>query len=152
MDPRQAATEAGVPTISFEVGEPMKFQRRMIRRGAIGIRNVLADLGMNGFRRTPPPFQVVVTSHGWVRARKGGIPDLRVRPGDIIERGRTIAVNTKPFGTEADRIRAPYGGLVVSCATMPMVFPGAAVCHLVPVGVRGRMFRKLLKRRRLPFD
>jgi len=149
---RRASTEAGVPTIVYEAGEPLKFQKHLIRHGVTGVRNVLADLRMIDSPRTPPAFQVVVSDHRWIRAEKGGILDLAVRPGDIIDRGDTIAVNTKPFGTEVSRLRAPYAGLVVSCTTIPMVFPGAAVCHLVPLGARYRVLRKLLVRRRPSFE
>ncbi len=148
---RRAATEAGVPTIVYEAGEPLKFQEPLIRRGVKGLRNVLADLRMYEFPRASPPLQIVVTDHRWVRAEKGGILNLEVRPGDIIDRGDTIAVNTKPFGTEVSRLRAPYAGLVAGCTTVPMVFPGAAVCHLVPLDARHRVLGKLLRRQRSSF-
>ena len=149
---RRAATEAGVPAIVFEAGEPLKFQKPLIQRGVKGLRNVLADLRMVDSPRTPPPFRIVVTDHRWIRAVKGGILDLEVKPGDIMDRGDTIAVNTKPFGTEVGRLRAPYAGLVVGCVTVPMVFPGAAVCHLAPLGARARALGKLLSRQRLSFQ
>ena len=117
-----------------------------------GIKNVLADLKMAPFERTSPLFQIVVTDHRWIRAQKGGILNLNVKPGDIIEKGETIAVNTKPFGTEVSRLQAPHSGLVVGCTTVPMVLPGQAVCHLVQLGARTRVLQKLLSRQELPFE
>lgn len=149
---RRAASQAGVPTIVYEAGEPLKFQMTLIRRGVEGVCNVLADLRMYAFERVPPPFRIVVDDHRWVRAQKGGILNLHVRPGDIIEKGNVIAVNTKPFGTEVRRILAPYTGLVVGCTTVPMVIPGSAVCHLVSLGSRTGVVRRLLERRALPFE
>jgi len=149
---RRAATQAGVPTIVYEAGEPLKFQKPLIRRGVEGICNVLAELRMYPFERVPPPFQLVVDDHRWIRAKRGGILDLQVRPGDIIDRGGVIAVNTKPFGTEVRRILAPYTGLVAGCATIPMVIPGSAVCHLVSLGSRTEAVRRMLERRALPFE
>jgi hypothetical protein len=147
---RRAATEAGIPAIVFEAGEPLRFQKPLIERGVRGIRNVLSDLGMAGYRRTPPLFRIIVKGRRWIRAVKGGILNLEVKPGDIIRRGETVAVNTRPFGTAVRRIRAPYAGLVVGCATVPMVFPGAAVCRLAPLGRRADALAKLLRRRRFP--
>jgi predicted deacylase len=149
---RRAASEAGVPTIVYEAGEPLRFQKKLIQRGLEGIENVLADLKMYEFERTSPAFQLVVDDHRWVRAQKGGILQLNVKPGDIIEKGEDIAVNTKPFGTEVSRIKAPYTGLVVGCTTLPMVIPGSAICHLVALEARYRVLRKVLERRGLLFE
>ena len=78
--------------------------------------------------------------------------NLQVKPGDIIEKDEVIAVNSKPFGTELKRIRAPYSGLVVGCTTLPMVIPGSAVCHLVSLGARSAIVRRLLERQALAFE
>jgi hypothetical protein len=149
---RRAASEAGVPTIVYEAGEPLKFQKNLVRRGVEGIRNVLADLKMCDFERESPAFQIVVDDHRWIRAEKGGILQLNVKPGDIIEKGEDIAVNTKPFGTEVSRVKAPYTGLVVGCTTLPMVIPGSAICHLVALESRYRVLKKVLERRGLLFE
>jgi predicted deacylase len=149
---RRAASRAGVPTIVYEAGEPLKFQKTLIRRGVEGILNVLADLRMIEVERVRPPFQIIVEDHRWIRAKRGGILNMQVKPGDIIERDEVIAVNTKPFGTEVRRIRAPYAGLVVGCTTLPMVIPGSAVCHLVSLGARAGVVRRLLERQALPFE
>jgi predicted deacylase len=149
---RRAASEAGVPTIVYEAGEPLKFQKNLVRRGVEGIQNVLADLRMFEFERESPAFQIVVDDHRWIRAEKGGILQLNVKPGDIIEKGQVIAVNTKPFGTEVSRVKAPYTGLVVGCTTLPMVIPGSAICHLIALESRYRVLKKVLERRGLLFE
>jgi predicted deacylase len=149
---RRAASRAGVPTIVYEAGEPLKFQKPLIRRGVEGILNVLADLKMYEVDRVRPSFQIIVEDHRWIRAKRGGIVNLQVKPGDIIEKNEVIAVNTKPFGTEVRRIRAPYSGLVVGCATLPMVIPGSAVCHLVSLGPRSAVVKRLLERQALAFE
>ena len=149
---RHAATRAGIPTIVYEAGEPMKFQKGLVRQGVSGIKNVMGELGMSDFPRTPPAFQMVVDERGWIRAEKGGILILNVKPGDILQKGEDIAVITKPFGTEIARMRAPYTGLVVGCTTIPMVLPGSAVVNLAKLGAKHRLFRRLLKRQRLHFE
>ncbi len=149
---RRAATQAGVPTIVYEAGEPLKFQTALIRRGVEGIRNVLADLKMAEFDRASPAFQIIVDDHRWIRAERGGILMMKVKPGDVIEKGQDIAVNTKPFGTELRRLKAPYSGLVVGTATVPMAIPGSAVCHLVALDARFLRLKKILERQGLPFE
>lgn len=149
---RSAATKAGIPTIVFEAGEPLKFQQNLIRKGIDGVKNAIAELGMYNFQRVSPLFQFVVDDHRWIRAEKGGIMILNVRPGDIIEKGEEIALNTKPFGTEVNRLKAPYTGLVVGTTTIPMVIPGSAVCHLVKLDHRAQTMKKLMRRQRLSYE
>jgi predicted deacylase len=149
---RSAATRVGIPTIVFEAGEPLKFQRNLIQKGIDGVRNALTEIGMYSFPRTSPLFQIVVEDHRWIRAAKGGIMILNVQPGDIIEKGEDIAMNTKPFGTEVGRLQAPYTGLVVGCTTIPMVIPGSAVCHLVKLDHRAPTLKKLMRKQRLLFE
>ena len=149
---RHAATRAGVPSIVYEAGEPMKFQRGLIKQGLAGIKNVMGELGMYEFPRVSPRFQMVVDERGWIRAEKGGILLLNVKPGDIIRKGEDIAITTRPFGTEVARVRAPYTGLVVGCTTIPMTLPGSAICNLAKLGPKHRLFRRLLRRQRLLFE
>jgi predicted deacylase len=149
---RFAATKLGIPTIVYEAGEPMKFQQRLIARGVTGIKNVMSDLGMYDFSRESPPFQVIIDDHKWIRASRGGILMMQIKPGDLVEKGDVIAVTTKPFGAEVMRLKAPYSGLVVGTTTMPMAIPGSAVCHLVKLGSRLRPMKGMLKRKPLVFD
>lgn len=99
---RAAATRAGIPSVVFEAGEPLKFQPALVEKGVEGVRNAIAELGMYPFERVSPLFQIVVDDHRWIRAERGGIMVLNVRPGDIIEKGEEIGLNTKPFGTEVN--------------------------------------------------
>jgi hypothetical protein len=149
---RHAATQAGIPTIVYEAGEPMKFQKHLVRQGVAGIKNVMGELGMYEFPRVSPPFQMVVDERGWIRADKGGILLLNVQPGDIIRKGEDIAVIVKPFGTEVARIRAPYTGLVVGATTTPLSLPGSAVVNLAKLGPKHKLYKRLLKRQRLLFE
>src|SRR5262245_46370756 len=103
---RYAATRLGIPTIVYEAGEPMKFQQNLIARGVTGIKNVMAELGMYDFPRESPPFQVIVEDHKWIRATKGGILMMQLRPGQVSEKGEVIAAHAKPFGAEGQATKA----------------------------------------------
>jgi predicted deacylase len=131
---RSAAVRHGIPTIVFEAGESLKFQRRHIQRGVRGVQNVLRWLGMYRYARRKPSFRLRVRRSRWVRARRGGILVLNCRPGSIVRRGEELAATTRPFGREVAVIVAPYDGLVVSTTNIPMVNPGTAICHLVRLG------------------
>jgi hypothetical protein len=127
---RAAATRAGVPTLLFEAGETFRFQRAMVARGVQGVRNVLAALRMIPGRRREPRFQVVVKVSEWIRAPRGGITEVLIRPGEIVYAGDEIASITNPFGREVSSVRSPLTGLVLGTTTVPMVSPGDAICHV----------------------
>lgn len=140
---RREATRAGVPTIVFEAGEPMRFEVPFIERAVRGIRNLLADVGMYPCARHSPKFQVVVKDCKWVRSLRGGILILRVKPGDFVEQGQDLGYNMKPYGKEVSVLHAPFPGLVVGVATHPMAFPGTAVCHILKLPPRYARMRRL---------
>ncbi|HMC83814.1 MAG TPA: succinylglutamate desuccinylase/aspartoacylase family protein [Candidatus Polarisedimenticolia bacterium] len=127
---RSAATRSGIPTIILEAGETFRFQRPMVTKGVIGVKNVLADLGMIDWEVQEPRFQVIVKVSEWIRAERGGILDIQVRPGHLLYEGDEIAVVSTPFGREVTTLRSPLTGLVIGITTIPLVQPGDAICHI----------------------
>jgi hypothetical protein len=127
---RAAATRGGVPTIIFEAGETFRFQRNMVARGVTGVRNVLASLRMIEGVVKEASFQVIVKVSEWIRATRGGIADILVRPGEIVYAGDEIASITNPFGREVSSVRSPLTGLIIGITTVPLVNPGDAICHV----------------------
>jgi predicted deacylase len=127
---RAAATASGRSCLVYEAGETSKFQRREIRKGLFGAYNVLAGLGMLEIPRREPRFQIIVKRADWIRADRGGIVDLRVRPGDLLYRGDTVGVITNPFGREVVTVHSQATGVVLGTSTLPMVNPGDALVHV----------------------
>lgn len=127
---RRVAVESGVPTIVYEAGSPKRLERPFIEIGLRGVLNALRHLGMLPGEPVPPPIQLTVRETHWVRARAGGIIDLRAELGQPLRRGHEISVNTNPFGRERSVLLAPYPGIVLGLTQLPLVHPGDAVCHL----------------------
>lgn len=127
---RAAATSAGIPCVVYEAGETSKFQRREIRKGLFGVYNVLAGYGMLDVPGRTPRFRIVVRRSEWVRADRGGIVDLRVRPGDLVYRGDKVGAISNPFGREVVAVATPHSGVVLGTSTLPMVNPGDALVHV----------------------
>jgi uncharacterized protein len=128
---RRAATDAGIPTIIFEAGETFKFERDVVALGKRGVLQVMRALGMIEFDAQPPQYQVIVKQSSWVRADRGGLLDVYVRPGDVVYEGDEIGVITNPFGREKGSLKAPFNGLVIGRVTLPLVSPGNPIAHLV---------------------
>ena len=130
---RRTATEQGIPTLLLEAGGALEYKESMIAHGLRGCLSALGVLGMLDEPHRKADFQVVVRKADWLRASRGGLVELKVNPGDLIRKGELLYITTNPFGREVSRLKAPYDGLVVSTFTVPMVRPGSAICHVVPL-------------------
>lgn len=144
---RREATDAGVPTILFEAGETARFSQNISWAGLRGVLSVLAEMGMwpnpKGVR---PPFQVIVKASEWVRAEKGGILDLVVKPGDLIYQSDVIGSILNPFGKTVTRIRTPVTGIVIGVTTAPLTIPGTGIAHVARLKKTLSLVERSMKR------
>lgn len=127
---RRAATDAGIPTVLFEAGEPGRFQRRVVEVGHQGILRLLHHLGMVESGPRAPRLQILVRASQWVRADHGGILDLQVEPGDLVRKGQSLGTIHEPLGRHVDHVVAPRSGVVLGTCTSPLVLPGMAMVHI----------------------
>jgi predicted deacylase len=129
---RREATEIGIPMILFEAGETGRFSQKVSLVGLRGVLNVLTEMGMLPQKPDShrPPFQVIVKASDWVRAEKGGILDLVVKPGDLIYQGDLIGSILNPFGKTVTQIKAPTTGIVIGVTTAPLTIPGTGIVHV----------------------
>ncbi|MFB6072406.1 MAG: succinylglutamate desuccinylase/aspartoacylase family protein [Halobacterium sp.] len=131
---RREATEAGIPTITVEMGEAHRFQRRLIDRALDGVASTLAEYAV--YPSEPvnwPGWRTVVTSEQktWLRADAGGLVDMHHERGELVREGDTICTISNPFKTEVVRVDAPFTGLLVGALENPVVYPGNPLVHLV---------------------
>jgi hypothetical protein len=127
---RRAATDAGIPTIIYEAGEPMRFQEEEITRGAIGIGNLLIGLGLQDGTQASPGAQSIFYDAHWVRVDNGGILVSGVELGDWVEEGKMLGTITDPMGRDRSQIFSPYRGRIIGVALAPVVIPGVAAYHV----------------------
>jgi hypothetical protein len=132
---RHEASQAGVPTITIEMGEAHRFQRSLIDRALEGVRSSLAEFGLLPTEQVHwPGWRTVVDSSEektWLRADTGGMVDMHHERGDLVYEDDRICSITNPFKTDADVVRAPFTGLLVGVLENPVVYPGNPLCHLV---------------------
>ncbi|WP_312909468.1 succinylglutamate desuccinylase/aspartoacylase family protein [Natronosalvus caseinilyticus] len=134
---RREATDAGVPTITVEMGEAHRFQRQLIDRSLTGVASVLAEFGLHPDSSVHwPGWRVIIDDAGektWLRADAGGIVDMKHSSGDLVREGETICAITNPFKEEdvIVTVEAPFTGLLVGVLENPVVYPGNPLCHLV---------------------
>jgi len=131
---RRAATEAGTPTITVEMGEAHRFQRKHIDRALDGVVSVLAEFGCLPAEAVRwPGWRTVVrgSEKTWLRADTGGMVENHFVCGDLVYEGERICTISNPFKEENAAVTAPFTGVLVGALENPLVYPGNPVCHLV---------------------
>lgn len=122
----------GIPAVTFEIGEPKRFQRRLIDKAYWGLVNVMRLKGvLPGGHRSSAGLPFTGTHYVNVEARKGGVAILKVELGDRVNRGDLVAILFNSFGEEVDRYHAPQSGRVLAVATDPLREPGAMLVRIL---------------------
>ncbi|MCZ7569764.1 MAG: succinylglutamate desuccinylase/aspartoacylase family protein [Ardenticatenaceae bacterium] len=117
------ATEAGIPTITPEIGNDGRIGDEYIQISRQIITNVMAFLGMQEGRPVLPPRQRVVRG-SYVYSRKGGLFRSTVPLGAEVEEGQVVATIRNVFGDVVEEIAAPRPGVICSYRTIPPILPG----------------------------
>jgi predicted deacylase len=134
---RAVAAELGVPVLTYEGGQPLRFDEEAIDVALRGIQRVLARLQM--IEHSPEPAHaepMVLSASRWLRAERGGVLELHVTPGQLVAAGDPLWTTVSPLGAERASISAPEAGYVIGATTVPLVQPGQAVVHLALPGDR----------------
>jgi predicted deacylase len=127
---RRAATEAGIPTVTFEMGEPMRVQPEQVEHGAKAIETLMYSLGMTKQRRYWGDPEPVYYASKWVRVDHGGILFSDVALGERVSEGELLGVVTDPISNQQHRIYAPISGRVLGMALNQVVLPGFAAYRI----------------------
>jgi predicted deacylase len=139
---RREATDAGVPTITIEMGEAHRFQRGLIDRALAGTLSVFAEFGLRDEAAVAwPGWRTVIDGSDektWLRADAGGLVEMHHDRGSLVHEGDPVCTITNPFRTDAEVVEAPFTGLLVGVLENPLVYPGNPLCHLVRLDDRTR--------------
>jgi predicted deacylase len=127
---RRAASEAGIPAITYEAGEPMRFQSDEIERGVVGVERMLARLGMRLGNTADAPDPELYYRARWIRADDGGILAARAKLGDTVKANQVLGTIFDPISNEKSTIRATHSGRVIGVALDQLVMPGFAAFHI----------------------
>ena len=132
---RGAASEIGKDILLFEAGEGLRFDEMSVRAGVSGILRVLHHINMvpaKGISK-PKAASQYCTSSKWLRAPAGGLLRTFRADGDVVAKGDLMAIVSDPFGEREREIVAPFNGIVVGRAVLPVVNEGDAIFHLAKV-------------------
>jgi len=130
---RREATEDGIPTVTVEMGEAHRFERRLIDEALAGVRSVFAEYGLYPQESVRwPGWRTVVEGWGertWLRADTGGLVDMHYSEGDLVHEDETVCTVSSPFRERTETVRAPFTGLLIGVLENPVVYPGNPLCH-----------------------
>lgn len=132
---RGAARDLGKKVLLYEAGEGLRFDEVSVRAGQAGILRVMQSIGMVSGRgiaaaKSPPQF---CPSSKWLRAPMGGLFRSFRSDGDAVREGDVLGSVSDPFGEREREVTAPFHGIIVGRAVMPVVNEGDAVFHLARV-------------------
>ncbi|MDJ0761246.1 MAG: succinylglutamate desuccinylase/aspartoacylase family protein [Woeseiaceae bacterium] len=127
---RRAATDAGIPAVTLEAGEPLRVQDDAVDHGTRGIMTLLRELDM--VRRVTfwGNREPVYYQSTWIRADQGGVLMSEVELGQRVKRGETLGTVTDPITNVQFDLVAKYDGRVLGKALNQFVMPGFAAFHL----------------------
>ncbi len=127
---RVAATQTGIPAVTFEVGGPGELQAADIAFSVRSVQTLLYRLGMARYLPDEEMAQRVYHDSQWVRSDAGGVLLSQVDLGQNVEKGQPLGVVIDPL-TDVERVLvSPVQGRVLGKAKNQVVLPGFAAFHI----------------------
>ncbi len=128
---RGAAMQLGIPAITAEIGDPQRFQPRLVKSTRAGIRDLLADVKMVPQRaRSDAPVPIVCISSSWLYTDRGGLLEVIPNVAERIEKGTLVARLRDAFGGIIREYHAPYDCVVIGKSINPVGPTGSRIIHL----------------------
>lgn len=129
---RHYAQSRGVPVLTYEAGEALRFDEWAITPGVRGVLRVMRRLGMlaGEQRRRPPPAAELANGSSWARAPIDGILRPKVRLGARVAKGDVLGKVADPFGNAEAAVEAMADGIVIGMSRLPLANEGEALFHI----------------------
>lgn len=127
---RSAATNAGIPAVALELGEPGSLQEEHVEEGIEIIETVLSGLSMTRRMWTVGGSQPIFYSSRWVRVNTGGLLISKVEVGERIWEGAVLGSMVNPITNESFEVISPYSGRVLGMALNQFMLPGYAAFNI----------------------
>jgi len=127
---RLAATDRGIPAVTFEVGAPTRLEPENIEFAVQSMNTLMHKMGMTrSFRMWAEP-QATFYESKWVRVDSGGMLFSEVRLGDRVREGQRLGKVIDPVQNVEHEVSSPFRGRVIGMALNQVVLPGFAAFHV----------------------
>jgi predicted deacylase len=127
---RAAATQAGIPTVAFELGQPGSLQEEYVESGIETIDTLIGNLGILKKLHLWFEPQPIYYGSRWVRVNSGGILMSKVAIGANVKTNQLLGYIINPLTTEQLKIVSPVKGRVLGMALNQFMLPGYAAFHI----------------------
>ena len=127
---RAAATQAGIPTVAFELGQPGSLQEEYVESGIETIDTLIGNLGILKKLHLWFEPQPIYDGSRWVRVNSGGILMSKVAIGANVKTNQLLGYIINPLTTEQLKIVSPVKGRVLGMALNQFMLPGYAAFHI----------------------
>ena len=130
---RREASDAGIPSIIYEAGEPSRFDLEQIAAGVRGIESVMAYLDLiEDDMEIEIPESRIYTRTTWVRVPYGAggyfFPSSEL--GQMVKEGDRLGTIIDPLTDRQTKVEATENGEVIGMAAAQIVLSGYALVHL----------------------
>ena len=139
---RAEASKAGIPAITYEAGEALRFEEESIRAGVRGCIRVMRYLGMlprSRERRKTDWLPFVARSSQWVRADQDGVFRPHLELGARVNEGDLLGIIGSPMGEDEIEILSPGAGVIIGRNNIPLVNEGEALFHIARFDALGKV-------------
>jgi uncharacterized protein len=127
---RTAATDAGIPAVTFEIGAPVRLEQKEIEFGVQALDTLLSKLKMTQRLRVWSAPQPVLYRATWLRSNQAGLLISKVSLGDRVKAGEVLGMVRDPLSGSEAPVITPQPGKIIGLALNQQVMPGYAVYHL----------------------
>ncbi|MBR2513589.1 MAG: succinylglutamate desuccinylase/aspartoacylase family protein [Halomonas sp.] len=129
---RHYAQNRGIPVLTYEAGEALRFDEWAIAPGVRGVLRVMRRLDMLAGaqrQRSPAPAELANGS-SWARAPIDGILRPKIRLGARVAKGEVLGKVADPFGNDEGEVRSMADGIVIGMSRLPLANEGEALYHI----------------------
>lgn len=123
----RVAPEQGIPTIDPELGGCHGWDESSIRKGVLGVENVLKNYGFIQGEPQIPEKQVVVDGFLSIISNRGGFIEYHADLYDHLQKGDPVVNITDAFGNVLETLHAPQESILWSRTLKPMIASGESV-------------------------
>ncbi len=127
---RVAATNADIPTVAFELGQPGSLQEDYVDSGIETINTLIGNLGILKKMHLWFEPQPVYYSSRWVRVNSGGILMSKIDIGSKVKLNQLLGYIINPLTSQQVKILSPVKGRVLGMALNQFMLPGYAAYHI----------------------
>ena len=127
---RNTATKMGIPLLTYEGGEALRYDGPSIEHGVAGFKRILKHHGM--IDKAPDVLKkpIVFNKSTWLRASESGMFMWTQSSGSKVSNDEPLGVISDPYGNFSARVLSTKNGYIIGHNNSPVVSQGTALFHI----------------------